>query len=393
MYNLYFYMYIHKTCMHVFHSFKIILWSMQLRVYAGRQNTGIIQDSANTDLVGFSLPEVQVTPTGVRYGSHVPFYILYVVSTIALYLISTTAIFFVVSKTNHKGVKSFTRKNPEILIGVTVVVTIFIVLEVVTHLIMSIIWVVHVDDPLITFTVISATLLFYSPGLFSLFKVSRKFYLYRIGHYNKLPCRYGDNPKVNTFFKCVVWIIAYFAYIIQYAFFPAFILTFAYPIRIITIFVFCLTFMFFSIVYLTTYLKKGVPLKVLCDRHSSTNVFLVGFIWFIIAVTLIYFFLFIFALLYSLVIGRASVASSAPLALLSLLPSILISILAWILKSTLLETAENQQVANNTEGREQLESEDNGEPGRGDIEMAIYHEENEQGDERAQRRLRAHLIA
>ena len=86
-------------------------------------------------------------------------------------------------------------------------------------------------------------------------------------------------------------------------------------------------------------------------------------------------------------------ASSAPLALLSLLPSILISILAWILKSTLLETAENQQNANNTEGREQLETEDNGEPGRGDIEMATYHEENEQGDERAQRRLRAYSVA
>ena len=390
MYNLYFYMYIHKTCLHVFHSFKIMLWSMQLRVYAGQQNTGIIQDSGNTDLVGFSLPEVQVTPTGVRYGSRIPFYIFYVVSTIVLYVTCITVIFFVVSKTNHKGVKSFTRKNPEILKGVTVVVTIFIVLEVVTELIMSIIWVVHVDDPLITFTVTSATLLFYSPGLFSLFKISRKFYLYRIGHYDKQPCPYGDNPKDNTFIKCFVWIIAYFAYIILYAFFPAFILAFAYPIRIITIFVLGLTFMFFSIVYLTTYLKKGVTLKVLGDRHSM---FLDGFVWFIIAVTLIYFFLFIFALLFSLVIGRASVASSAPLALLSLLPSILISILAWILKSTLLETAENQQNANNTEGREQLESEDNGEPGRGDIEMATYHEENEQGDERAQRRLRAHSVA
>ena len=178
------------------------------------------------------------------------------------------------------------------------VVTIFIVLEVFTELIMSIIWVVYVDDPLITFTVTSATLLFYSPGLFSLFKVSRKFYLYRIGHYDKQPCQYGDNPKVNTFIKCFVWIIAYFAYIILYAFFPAFIIAFAYPTRIITIFVLGLTFMFFSIVYLTTYLKKGVTLKVLGDQHPSTNVFMHGFIWFIIAVTLIYFFLFIFALLY-----------------------------------------------------------------------------------------------
>jgi hypothetical protein len=41
--------------------------------------------------------------------------------------------------------------------------------------------------------------------------------------------------------------------------------------------------------------------------------------------------------LYSLIIGRASVVSSAPLAVLSLLPSIFISIAAWIIKKTLLD--------------------------------------------------------
>ena len=51
----------------------------------------------------------------------------------------------------------------------------------------------------------------------------------------------------------------------------------------------------------------------------------------------LYFFLFVFGLLYSLIIGRASVVSSAPLAVLSLLPSILISIAAWIIKKTLLD--------------------------------------------------------
>ena len=54
-------------------------------------------------------------------------------------------------------------------------------------------------------------------------------------------------------------------------------------------------------------------------------------------VTLVYFFLFVFALLYSLVIGRASVVSSAPLAVLSLLPSVLISVAAWFLKSTIMD--------------------------------------------------------
>ena len=59
----------------------------------------------------------------------------------------------------------------------------------------------------------------------------------------------------------------------------------------------------------------------------------------------------IFALLYALVIGRASVVSSAPLALLSLLPSILISIAAWVMKSTMLK---NDNDANNHGKNEKL---------------------------------------
>ena len=58
-------------------------------------------------------------------------------------------------------------------------------------------------------------------------------------------------------------------------------------------------------------------------------------------ILLLYFFLFIFALQYSLVIGRAFVISSAPLAILSLLPSgILISIAAWVMKSTMLNNGD-----------------------------------------------------
>ena len=68
------------------------------------------------------------------------------------------------------------------------------------------------------------------------------------------------------------------------------------------------------------------------------------------------FFLFIFALLYSLVIGRASVVSSAPLAVLSLLPSILLSIAAWIMRSTLLENNEHDDTTDNdTDGKSSIQ--------------------------------------
>ena len=76
---------------------------------------------------------------------------------------------------------------------------------------------------------------------------------------------------------------------------------------------------------------------------------------------LLYFFFFIFALLYSLVIGRASVVSSAPLAVLSLLPSMLMSIVAWVMKSTMLNNGnERSGASDQIDGKERL-SNNNGE--------------------------------
>ena len=72
-------------------------------------------------------------------------------------------------------------------------------------------------------------------------------------------------------------------------------------------------------------------------------------------ILLLYFFLFIFALLYSLVIGRASVISSAPLAILSLLPSILISIAAWVMKSTLLNNDNERNEDKNDNGKYEID--------------------------------------
>ena len=152
----------------------------------------------------------------------------------------------------------------------------------------------------------------------------------------KLKNNSADQQKITNgaiifdfdIFACVV---AYFAYILLYSFFLAFILAFAYPTRIITIFTFVFAFMVLSIMYVTTYIK----------HVQDTNKVKILFYSFFLTVVLLYFFLFIFALLYSLVIGRASVVSSAPLAVLSLLPTILISVAAWLMKSTLLKNTKS----------------------------------------------------
>ena len=218
----------------------------------------------------------------------------------------------------------------------------FIVVEILAELVMAIVWTVNVKHHVIGFTVFAATIVYYCPGIFSVYKVVEKCYLrYKIEQIiksknlnNSDERTHIEAVKNDTFFKYFVWIIAYFDYIILYSFFPAFVLAFAYPTRVITTFAFMATFLVSSIVYLTTYLKKDLTLKIFGQDLTgfTKDIFSI-----ILIISLPYFFLLIFALLYSLVIGRASVVSSAPLALLSLLPSILISIVAWAMKSTVLK--------------------------------------------------------
>ena len=298
------------------------------------------------------MPSSSVSPYDTRAKSDFWLYVVYVLSTFILYASCITTLFFVVSKSEQKGIKSFTKRNPEVLIATIIVIGSFVLVEILAELVMAIIWTVSVRDHLIGFTVFAAAFVYYGPGIFSLFKVGRKCYRY----YNKIHDKsltesHKSNThdvnaaKIDVVFKCFVWITAYFAYVLLYSFFPAFVLAFAYPTRVITIFAFIATFLVLSIVYLTTYIKKGVTLKCLKNVRYIKIIFCI-----ILMILLLYFFLFIFALLYSLVIGRASVVSSAPLAVLSLLPSILISIAAWIMKSTMLNNGNERSNGNETDG-------------------------------------------
>ena len=179
-------------------------------------------------------------------------------------------------------------------------------MEILAELIMAIIWTANAKNHFIGLTVFIAAFAYYGPGIFSVYKVIKKCYLYyhkkvlhdRRHNYfffiytpNSNPPINEDNidieeVKIDALFKCFVWITAYFAYVILYSFFPAFVLAFAYPTRIITIFAFMATFLVLSIVYLTTYIKKGITLKFLKDIENQV---IVIFIKVIIAILLIFF--------------------------------------------------------------------------------------------------------
>ena len=154
---------------------------MQLRIYAGEDFTGIIQDSGNTHYVGFSLPSTSVLPSHTTAKSDYWLYVVYVLSTFILYASCLTTIFFLVSKNEQRGIKMFTKRNPEVLLATIIVIGTFVLAEVFAKLVMAIIWSVNVNDTHIRITIFAATFVYYGPGIFSLYKVGRKCYRYYYG--------------------------------------------------------------------------------------------------------------------------------------------------------------------------------------------------------------------
>ena len=151
----------------------------------------------------------------------------------------------------ESGIKSFTKGNPEVLKATIIVIGSFVVVEILAELIMAIIWTANAKHHFIGFTVFIAAIVYYGPGIFSVYKVTKKCYLYyheKGSHDRKHNTADIEEVKIDTLFTCFVWITAYFAYVILYSFFPAFVLAFAYPTRVITIFAFMATFLVLSIV-------------------------------------------------------------------------------------------------------------------------------------------------
>ena len=277
-----------------------------------------------------------------------------------LYVLCVTTALFIVSKSRN-DMKKFTNSNTDVLVGLTIVMSVFIILEVITEIIMAIVWSNAVKDPVITVYVVLSTALYCIPGIVSVCNMAKEMYSNTQKKTQSTKKDKEDaesqtahksdatkNKSITTLpLYSFIWLAAYFAYLLLYAFFPAFILAFAYPIRVISIFVFMATFMVLFTVSVITYLKRKVKLfpcavwleKKSKNKYKQDKLHLITKVVVGIFITLnfLYFFLFVFGLLYSLIIGKASVVSSAPLALLSLLPSILVSAMAWVIKKSVLD--------------------------------------------------------
>lgn len=137
------------------------------------------------------------------------------------------------SKNEQRGIKTFTKRNPEVLLATIIMIGSFVLAEAIAKLVMAIVWTVNVNDALICFIVFAIVFVYYGPGVFSLYIVGRKCYRYYNGvddirnistHFNR-PLHDIDAAKIDAVFKCFVWITAYFTYVLLYSFCASFCLS------------------------------------------------------------------------------------------------------------------------------------------------------------------------
>ena len=136
---------------------------------------------------------------------------------------------------------------------------VFVILEVLTEVIMASVWSDAVKDPVITVYVFLSTAIYCIPGIVSVFNIAKQIYSHHQAQEKKKNEESQDADSdqksiTSLYLYSFIWIASYFAYLLLYAFFPAFILAFAYPIRVISIFVFMATFMVLFTVSVITYI-------------------------------------------------------------------------------------------------------------------------------------------
>ena len=142
--------------------------------------------------------------------------------------------------------------------------SVLIILEVVTEIIMAIVWTNAVKDPVIT--VFLSTVLYCIPGIVSVCNIAKQMYSGTLRKTHRSAndpenalCQTAKKKSITSLpLYSFIWLAAYFAYLLLYAFFPAFILAFAYSVRVISIFVFMATFMDLFTVSVISYIKRKV---------------------------------------------------------------------------------------------------------------------------------------
>ena len=351
---------------------------MQLKLYAVQD--GLITSERTKENIGYTLNDTRVLASGVSEGTDAVVCFIYYLFIGILYSFGLLAFYVYHRKDSKKHkLKQYVKHRKHLIKGIICVASLSIAAEFVTRFVRTIEWTAYARGG----NAVSIFLLIWlSQIIFGVFVITPNIITHSIGIYlakqdskkrsadNDLrlanindrevgstrpsPDEHNPNTSDSTtsttssddqvseeqtyhsrYTVHIILVVYLFFFYILYSFFPAFILVFAYPTKVVAIVAFIIAFIFSLIVLIASS-------SYFYHRYSNGIIkFLVFHILPVIFIGAAYFYATLFVLLYVLIIGRASVITTGPLAAISLLPSLLLSGLAWIIKKVVFPSQKN----------------------------------------------------
>ena len=375
----------------------------------------MIEVTESVEFVGFTLPETSVTSKIIPIGSDVILANLYASILCFLYAISIcllTVLYYYFENVKKK-INDLINTDKDLTMGIRITSTTALIVEFCTRLATCIVWTQNIDNSS------GIVLAVWTPQIYLLLMAVCQilfvsFYVcHKEGHcHTQLELRTFSNLSATAF-------------TLFYLLFPTIILMFAYPTQIIVIFTFVISYLFATSIFSASVVKlynrfcpnikgdhqtkqetnqksdrqcesdqKSKNRCCPCNRHPSdchphiwlkkkiTTVWkrlknldwkkifkkiFRKFLFFILLfmplwLIIVYLHFIVVFASYSLLIGRGSVINTGPLFLISLLPSALLSGIAWIAKRVALETDQNEKNAASGAGstHQALQNKENG---------------------------------
>ena len=340
-------------------------------MYTRRQESlNFIQRSVD---IGFTLPSTSVSTVINPSGSDVTIVILYSFTLCLLYSISVCLFPFWCycptedRKQHTKKIKDMMQKNKELFGGLLITGILAIIFEIFTRSAHLFVWSVQEGNGLgnfkalwlpqlvicfcVTCVTIGGHVIVSGKKLLELcldnacLPYLPKGFPYNEGcadnaHNTQFESCFDYILKVSTSKVHVVLVLHLTTFGVLYCFLPAIILTFVYPTHMIAIFTFVLAYFFATTIVFAIMIKSyGLFLPQTSKKRSKKLTF------FILLLMVIVFLMFIYAtflvFLYILIVGRGSIVNTGPLFIISIFPSIIISIGAWIAKRIVLNGSQN----------------------------------------------------
>ena len=304
---------------------------MQLKLYAAQQEVlGFIK---NTESIGFTLPETSVTTTKIPLESDVVIANLYPFTLWSLYAVSV--IIFLKWYHNDRNedrkerIHKWIKDNKNLTVGMFTTAVTILLPEVCARIATCSIWTHYIlrnnpspDNELNTFLAV-----WLPPTPFFIFGTILLIICHSIECC--ITCWNGD------LYIHAILPIYLFAFGLVYTLFPTIILVSAYPTQMIATLTFSLAYLFVTTIFSAIIYKwyeqryeSRNKNKFLTCRATFCFIVLMFFIWIIS----LYLQLIAIVFLYLLFIGRSSAINTGPLFIISLLPSLLLSGVAWLAK-------------------------------------------------------------